>query len=258
MDKSLIDQLTEQAEQRQYEAGETIIKQGGRADMFYILNTGTVDIVKSMDSGALQLVSSLSAPAFFGEKGLLEEGRRTATVRAAAGSLVEVIAISRQSFVEFVGASEMLADEIAALLQKYRIRDSLVAALGELSQEEIEEIAVAGAIRTFAQGDKIICQGDPAEFFYILTQGRVEVLHQREDGRTYLINFHEPGEYFGEIGLLQNRPRSATVRAADEIVEVLAIEHNVFENLLGDSLETESAIAQEMVQRLARLANTPD
>lgn len=258
MDKTFIDQLTDQAEHLQYESGETIIHQGGRADMFYVLNTGMVDVVKSTDSGTPKLVSSMSAPAFFGEKGLLEEGRRTATVRAAAGSHVEVLAISRQSFVEFVGASEMMADEIAALLQKYRIRDSLVAALAELSQEEIEDIAVAGEIRTFAQGDKIICQGDPAEFFYILTQGRVEVLHQREDGRTYLINFHEPGEYFGEIGLLQNRPRSATVRAADEIVEVLAIEGNVFENLLGDSLETESAIAQEMVRRLVRQVNTPD
>lgn len=255
MDKTLLDQLTKQAKKRKYEPSETIIRQGGRADAFYVLVKGTVDVVKSTDSGALQLASSMTAPAFFGEKGLLEEGRRTATVRAADGTPVEVLVISRQAFVEFVDASEMMADEVAALMQKYRISDSLAAALGDLSHEEIEEIAAHGEILTFLQGEKIICQGDPAEYFYILTQGRTEVLHQRADGRTYLINFHEPGEYFGEIGLLNSRPRSATVRAVDETVEVLAFKQSVFRNILGDSSDTELAITRETARRLARLAS---
>ena len=255
MDKTLIDQLTNQAKKRKYEPGETIIRQGGRADAFYVLIAGTINVIKKTQSGASQLVSSMNAPAFFGEKGLLEEGRRTATVRAAGGSAVEVLAVSREAFMDFVDASEMMADEVAALIQKYRISDSLVAALGQLSPEEIEDSAAHGEIQSFAQGDKIICQGDPAEYFFVLTKGRVEVLHQREDGRTYLIDFHEPGEYFGEIGLLNNRPRTATVRAADETVEVLAFKQSVFENMLGDSSETELAIARETARRLARLAS---
>jgi CRP-like cAMP-binding protein len=149
-----------------------------------------------------------------------------------------------------------MADELAALIQKYRIRDSLITALGQLTPGQIEELTLQGKIKTFEQGDLLICQGDQAKYFFILTKGRVEVLHRLEDGRTYLINFHEPGEYFGEIGLLQDRPRSATVRAVDEIVEVLAIERSIFQNLLGASAETESAIARKMAQRLSRQTKT--
>lgn len=64
----------------------------------------------------------------------------------------------------------------------------------------------------------------------------------------------DPGEYFGEIGFLQDRPRSATVRAVDDDVEVLAFKKDVFLKLLGDSAETESTIAREMALRLARQA----
>lgn len=64
----------------------------------------------------------------------------------------------------------------------------------------------------------------------------------------------DPGEYFGEIGFLQDRPRSATVRVVDDDVEVLAFKKDVFPKLLGDSAETESTIAREMALRLARQA----
>lgn len=256
MDRTLVEQLTAQAERRTFEPGAAIVRQGSRADAFYILISGAVDVVKRVESGKVQLVSSMKAPAFFGEIGLLDEGRRTATVRAAVESPVELLIVPKQAFKEFVDASEMMAEELAAIMQKYRMHDSLVSILGDLSHEEIEGIASHGEIQKFEQGKMVICQDDPARCFYVLTQGRVEVLHQREDGRTYLINFHEPGEYFGEIGLLQNRPRSASVRAADGPVEVLAFDRRVFQEMMGDSLVTETAIAQEMAKRLARQADT--
>lgn len=248
---ALIEKLAKQAEQRKYEAGETIIRQGDRADAFYVLVLGSVEVVRKTDGGNLQHVSSLTAPAFFGEVGLMEDGRRTATVRAAE-SPVEVLVVAKEAFTTFVGASEMMADEIAALLQRHRINDSLISALSAMPRDAVEQAVGQAKVLTYAQGDKIICQGDPADLFYILTKGRVEVLHQREDGRTYLINFHEPGEYFGEIGLLQDRPRSATVRAAEEIVEVLAFDKRTFQEIMGKSFDTESAIAAEVARRLER------
>lgn len=258
MDRTLFDQLKDRAEYRTFNPGETIIRQGSRADAFYVLLGGMVDVVRTTDRGVSHEISTMSAPAFFGEIGLLEEGRRTATVRAAGALPVELMAVPQKAFMEFVDASEMMADEVAALIQKYRISDSLIAALGQLTPEQVEDIAALATIQTFSQGDLIICQGDPAEYFFVLTKGRVEVLHEREDGRTYLINFHEPGEYFGEIGLLQDRPRSATVRAVDDGVEVLAFERSVLQNLLNGSVETEAAIAREIAQRLSRQAKMQD
>ena len=257
MNKTLVEQLSAEAERRSYGAGEIIIGQGSRADAFFVLLSGTVDVSQSTEAGDHRYASSLEAPAFFGEVGLMEDGRRTATIRAAGATSVEVLVVSKDAFKAFVDASEMMADEVAALLQKHRIHDSLAAALGDLSADSLNDIAAKGEIRQYMQGDKIIFQGDPAEDFYILTRGRVEVLHQREDGRAHLINFHDPGEYFGEIGLLQNRRRSATVRAADE-VEVLVLDRQTFQELLDKSNTIEAAVSSEAAKRIARLVTGDD
>ncbi len=256
MKQTLIEELSAKAESRKYRPGKTIIRQGAPAKEFFILTSGTVDVIRTVEFGERQSVSSMTAPAFFGEVGLLEEGRRTATVRASTESPVEVLVISKEKFEEFVDASEMMADEIAVLMQSYRLNDSLSEALGAMPSDSLAEVASQAQVLTFEQGEQIICQGDSADFFYILTKGRAEVLHRCEDGRTFLINFHDPGEYFGEIGLLQNRPRSVTVRAVDKIVEVLAFEKSVFQDMHRDSEETESAIGQEMIRRLARQMKT--
>lgn len=107
---------------------------------------------------------------------------------------------------------------------------------------------------SYPPGAVIIRQGEPADKFYILTRGRAEVLNHHPSGHDITIDWRESGEYFGEIGLLQNRPRTATVRAALESgAEVLAKERDAFFALLTDSEATESDIARTIAQRLVNL-----
>ena len=64
------------------------------------------------------------------------------------------------------------------------------------------------------------------------------------------------GDYFGEIGLLQSRPRNATVRVAAEAdeVELIALEREDFLSLMTGSEATEQRVALQMAQRLYELA----
>jgi CRP-like cAMP-binding protein len=132
---------------------------------------------------------------------------------------------------------------------------NLASALPTLSPTQLAQVSPEITTQTYAPGEIIIRQDDPAETFYILTSGRAEVIRRYPGGNETTIDWREPGEYFGEIGLLHDRPRTATVRAGPSGAEVLMLGRAAFMNLMGASAATESTIAREMARRLIAVAS---
>ena len=134
--------------------------------------------------------------------------------------------------------------------------DELLAqALPKLTAEQVAEVSPKLVRRAYEPGEVIINQGDAPDRFYIVIGGEAEVWHEGLSGQSDEIDLRKPGEYFGEVGLLQDRPRSATVRAPEDgRVEVLAMDREDFLELMHDSKATEMNVAQEMIQRLISLA----
>ena len=124
--------------------------------------------------------------------------------------------------------------------------DELLAqALPKLTAEQVNEVSPKLVRQTYEPGQVIINQGDPPDRFYIVIAGRAEVWHEGLSGKTGEIDTRKPGEYFGEVGLLQDRPRSATVRAPENgSVEVLAMDRQDFLELMDESKATEMNVAQ--------------
>jgi cytochrome P450/CRP-like cAMP-binding protein len=254
LDRSQQDQLVASAERRVFGAGETIIQQGEEADAFYILACGTVEVYLKLPRQIPQLLARLSDGAFFGEIGLLQGIRRTATVRVSDAAAAEVFVIDRDTFLKHVAEFDLIGDEIAALVRRRTNSRNLASALPTLSHAQLAQVSPDITTQTYAPGEIIIRQDDPAETFYILTSGRAEVIRRYAGGSETTIDWREPGEYFGEIGLLHDRPRTATVRADVSGAEVLVLGRAAFLNLMGGSAATESAIAREMARRLIAVA----
>jgi NADH dehydrogenase len=99
--------------------------------------------------------------------------------------------------------------------------------LVQLSVQRTERVAHAH----YAPGQSIIRQGDLADAFYVIVRGTVEVIRE-ENGQEIELARLGAGESFGEIGLLQHRRRSATVRAV-EPVDVIALGRSDFDLLAG-------------------------
>jgi CRP-like cAMP-binding protein len=64
----------------------------------------------------------------------------------------------------------------------------------------------------------VLREGDPATDFYIVESGTLEVLSSGKEGTEKVVNQLAPGDYFGEIGLLERIPRTATVKATADTV----------------------------------------
>lgn len=255
LDRAQLDRLVASAERRSYQPGEVIIQQGDEADALYILASGAVEVYLKESGQAPQQLAELREGAFFGETGLLQGVRRTATVRVSDAAPAEVLVIDRDSFLNFVAEYDLIGDEIAALVRQRTNSRNLARALPTLSHEQIARVSPEIVSRSYAPGEVIIRQGDPAATFYILTSGRAEVLRRYPSGHEMTIDWREQGEYFGEIGLLHDRPRTATVRAAEGGAEVLELSRAAFLNIVGDSAATESAIAREMANRLLAVSH---
>ncbi len=132
----------------------------------------------------------------------------------------------------------------------------LARALHRLTPEQVAHVSPQFKRQRFGPGATIIRQGDVPDRFYILLRGRAEVWHEDLRGQNKLIDVRQPGEYFGEIGLLKSQPRTASVIAAsEEGVELLALERADFQDLITESRATEAHVARDMIRRLISLAD---
>ena len=87
----------------------------------------------------------------------------------------------------------------------------------------------------YRSGDYIVVEGEPGLNFYVVERGEVEVLRERRGEPTQILAVLGPGDFFGEMALVDNSPRVASVRARTA-VEVLVMGKEVFSQLSGSSL----------------------
>lgn len=122
--------------------------------------------------------------------------------------------------------------------------------LNILDEQQMNEVVSNLQTMTFIPGSTIIRQGEPADMFFIIVEGQVEVVVQQENNQSVIVARMTRGQYFGETGLLLNGTRAATVRAAgDSQVIVLGLDRENFKNLV-----TDTDLNHVVIARLMRLS----
>jgi len=103
----------------------------------------------------------------------------------------------------------------------------------------------------FEPGETIFRQGDWGDRVYVIVKGEVEVLREEPGKGEIVLRKQGPGEYFGEIALISNAPRTATVRTLTG-VDALTIERGAFIALLAHLPPLRKIFEQVMQERLER------
>ena len=82
--------------------------------------------------------------------------------------------------------------------------------------DTLDALAAAGSVRQLVRGDTLFAEGDPPDALYVVTTGRVAIaIANPIDRRESVVALMEPGDLFGELGMLDDRPRSAMARALE-------------------------------------------
>lgn len=116
-------------------------------------------------------------------------------------------------------------------------------------EEQLRLLAPVLTRRSTTRGSIIMAAGDPTDSLYIILSGRLKVMMSDADGKEVILSILGPGEFFGEMGLIDDNPRSASV-VAIEPCELLAITRRDFRKCMAENAEMAMAVMRGLVRRL--------
>lgn len=221
--------LAAQAATVQVPAGERIVREGDFGDRMWVVLAGSVQIYTTAFDGSDLVLIRLGAGQCFGEQALLPggTGRRTASARAfEACTLLE---LSREAVVLALSENAALLGQLRAAREEQRLarneklRGAVFASLGVVAQ------AQSSRLESYRAGEAVFREGEPGERVYLLLRGRARV-KQGANTRAELL----PGQFFGELAILNDSPRAATVEAVEEI-EVASLDGEWFRTIYREN-----------------------
>ncbi len=121
--------------------------------------------------------------------------------------------------------------------------------LSSLNEQQLETLAAASARRNFPKGRTIVAEGEPSQSLYILLSGRAKVQRSDSEGKEVILAVLGSGDFFGEMSLIDDAPRSASVITL-ESCDFMSINKDSFKAILMQNSEVSLAIMRGLVKRL--------
>ena len=117
------------------------------------------------------------------------------------------------------------------------------------SPDQLRALVTMIMRRAAPRGTAVLREGGPADCLYVVVSGRLKVLMGEADGKETILSIIGPGEFFGEMSLIDDNPRSATVIAI-EACELLALTRRDFRRCLVENSNLAMAVMRVLVRRL--------
>ncbi|MBW3542041.1 MAG: peptidase domain-containing ABC transporter [Planctomycetes bacterium] len=223
--------------------GDTILREGEPGDAAFLICSGRLRILRE-HAGRPVTLATCQAGELIGERAILSDEPRNATVRAAADILL--LKIPQAAFRSLVERNAALRKYVHTLQHERELVGFLrttmlgrAVPLGELMRllDRLEPVS-------FRSGEPILREGEPGEHLFLVRSGEAKVLAGR-NGRQPSLGRYSAGDFFGERALFENSTRTATVVAATDC-DCLRLARSDFDELLKSAPD----IQQEIVRRL--------
>jgi CRP-like cAMP-binding protein len=134
--------------------------------------------------------------------------------------------------------------QVAAFLEK-------VPLFNNLSGRQLERLAIRFVERDYSAGQAIVTQGQGGEGFFIIESGHAQAIRIRSDGTRTVVNEFGPGDFFGELALLDDGLRTASV-VTTEPTRCVVLTRWDFQAGLREDTDMAIVVLQEMARRFRR------
>ncbi|SPR01807.1 Cyclic nucleotide-binding domain-containing protein [Plasmodiophora brassicae] len=262
IDIPTLHQMASLFEYRKYKANRYLYRQGDPANGIYIVVSGTVAMVATRQDGTETLLSLISKPEYFGELALFtadpmdvqnNPGRRTVSIRTMCET--ELLYLSSQDFAKFITVAPHVvhSEAFKGSLQK-RTAESLKAIpffsdyetkqVGPLMKFDEDALSILGELFEYVHYPDKYCvftQGSTGDAFYLIVAGSVEVTSVSAHDTIATLATLTEGDWFGEISLIMDTKRTATVTT---------LEPSVFLKLTKERFQKVMAIAPHLARRI--------
>ncbi len=230
-------------------AGDVIFYKNDYTNSFMSIIDGEVEI--ETDDGKL---ISLQPGQFFGEMSLLSGRRRSATVRASRDCVL--LESPRREIIRLMNTYEHVREVIDRHFIVRTLRAGLVP---DAPQGELEAVAATAKLISYRADDLLFSEGDDADGLHLIRSGSVSV-SRRIGGRDIVTSYVAAGNYVGEMGLVGETRRSATVKAT-VATESVFLSAEVFQTMLLRNTGLRERIQTKVKERISenlRMEAAPD
>ena len=236
-------------------ASDSLMSEGSQPDHAYVLISGSLDVTRGVGGVPVQLGIIDLAGSVIGEVAMLAGGTRNATVRALEPSIV--VEIGRSDFGRILDqapeTSRRVAKDATRRIEETKLAIFVARAFGTDDPALIAELSGKCEWLHVVGGQIVFKQHDEADAAYVILSGRVDVTAGTMDGDEKRLGELGPGEVFGELGLIDNAPRSATVTARRDSL-LIRFPRSVFEMLMDARPRQMVEIARAIVRRTTNSA----
>ena len=218
-----------------------VFKRNDYTSSFFTILRGTVGIQINPNDPSEMV--RLGPGAFFGEMGLISGRRRSATVVAAGDCvLFETPRRTMLKLIQSVDSVRRTLDQAAIMRQ---VQTHLAPGV---PASELKDLVGAAEVQHFRAGDTIFSQGDTGDDMHLIRSGSCTV-SMRVGGKDVVLSYVPSGNYIGEMALLSDMPRSATVKAATA-TETIRIKGEHFKQLLERTPKLKADVEAKFRQRI--------
>jgi CRP-like cAMP-binding protein len=121
----------------------------------------------------------------------------------------------------------------------------------ELTDEDIVSLARVAIRKHYAKDAVVFFENEEGDFFFMILDGRIKVTILGDDGREVILSLLGAGDFFGEMALLDNEPRSATAIAVEDS-ELLSLHRTDFQSVLSDKTSIAASLMRILSGRLRK------